>query len=102
MKEKVKIVSNNEHNLKIALNSCEGVKLLPILAWKIIYDNDSHLGYDYAIPIIHFEYSSKYAIYDISNDEWEVPCNILFAGDYSGKGKESLETAFIDHNNNYI
>ena len=85
-----KIMPNNNNDLVIAFYHNE-VRTYHIVGWKI---NDT---YKYGIPITCFEYDMEYAIVDKKTDEWYVPNNIPFAGEYEGVGIKELKKQFEIH-----
>jgi len=85
------IIPNNNTDLRIAFYHNDDVFTYPIIAWKV--NNNSC----YATPITNFEYDMEYVIYDIKTNEWYVPNNIHFGGDYKGKGIDELKEQFKNH-----
>jgi hypothetical protein len=53
-------------------NNVVEIELEPVVAWKVIYDEDKNSSDDYAEPVISGFVPREYALYDHKTDIWNV------------------------------
>jgi hypothetical protein len=69
-------------------NNVTDIELEPVVAWKIIYDEDENSFNDHAEPIISGFVPKEYALYDHKTDMWSVSQSTF------GNGLKSLVKHF--------